>query len=57
MILEIAKLQTNCKSSPRVCGGNPKKPKKGNKKELLELITLLINLTVAILGLIKEFLK
>ena len=43
--------------SPRVCGGDPKKPKKGNKKELLELITLLINLTVAILGLIKEFLK
>ena len=34
-----------------------KKPKKGNKKELLELITLLINLTVAILGLIKEVLK
>ncbi len=34
-----------------------KKPKKGNKKELLELITLFINLTVAILGLIKEFLK
>ena len=34
-----------------------KNPKKGNKKELLELITLFINLTVAILGLIKEILK
>lgn len=34
-----------------------KKPKKGNKKELLELIILFINLTIAILGLIKEILK
>nr|WLJ26270.1 MAG: hypothetical protein [Firmicutes phage HS16] len=34
-----------------------KNPKKGNKKELLELITLLVNLVVAILGLIKEILK
>lgn len=31
-----------------------KKPKKGNKKELLELIALFLNLVIAILGLIKE---
>lgn len=30
------------------------KPKKGNKKELLELIALFLNLVIAILGLIKE---
>lgn len=34
-----------------------KKPKKGNKKELLELIVLFINLAIAILGFIKEVLK
>ncbi len=34
-----------------------KQPKKGNKKELLELTILFINLVVAILGLIKEILK
>ncbi len=31
-----------------------KKPKRGNKKELLELIALFLNLVIAILGLIKE---
>ena len=34
-----------------------KKPKKGNKKELLELTILLLNLLIAIIGLIKECLK
>lgn len=34
-----------------------KKPKNGNKKELLELTILLLNLLIAIIGLIKECLK
>lgn len=34
-----------------------KKPEKGNKKELLQTITLLINLIIAIVGLVKECLK
>ena len=35
-------------------GMSKKKPKKGNKKELLELIALFFNLVIAVLGLIKE---
>lgn len=35
-------------------GMSKKKPKKGNKKELLELIALFLNLVIAVLGLIKE---
>lgn len=34
-----------------------KNPNKGSKKELLEVIILLLNLLIGIIGLIKEVLK